>query len=93
MGTDYTAQNRRAWNEIAPVRAERWAAKHPDDQILRGETLAADVRGAAADVAGKSLLHLQCASGEDSLSWAALGADVTAVDIAERFLMGPEPSD
>lgn len=86
MESDYTAQNRRAWNEIVPIRAERWAAKYPDDQILRGETLAADVRTAAGDVGGRSLLHLQCASGEDSLSWAALGAEVTAVDIADRFM-------
>lgn len=86
MDAEYTGQNRRAWNEIALLRARRWAAKHPDEQILRGEMLAADVRAAVGDVTGRSLLHLQCASGEESLSWAALGAEVTAVDIADGFL-------
>jgi SAM-dependent methyltransferase len=31
-------------------------------------------------------LHLQCASGEESLSWAVLGAKVTGVDIADRLI-------
>ncbi len=32
------------------------------------------------DVAGKSLLHLQCHIGQDTVSWARLGAKVTGVD-------------
>jgi SAM-dependent methyltransferase len=35
------------------------------------------------DVAGKSLLHLQCHFGLDTLSWARLGAHVTGVDFSE----------
>jgi len=35
------------------------------------------------DVAGKTLLHLQCHFGMDSLSWAHKGAAVTAVDFSE----------
>ncbi len=35
-------------------------------------------------VRGKTLLHLQCGAGEDTLSWAVLGARVTGVDIAEK---------
>jgi SAM-dependent methyltransferase len=34
------------------------------------------------DVAGKSLLHLQCHFGIDTLSWARLGAVVTGADIS-----------
>jgi SAM-dependent methyltransferase len=34
------------------------------------------------DVAGKSLLHLQCHFGLDTLSWARRGADVTGVDFS-----------
>lgn len=33
-------------------------------------------------VQGKSLLHLQCHFGQDTLSWARLGADVTGVDLS-----------
>lgn len=35
------------------------------------------------DVAGKSLLHLQCHFGKDTLSWARLGAEVTGADFSE----------
>ncbi len=37
-------------------------------------------------VAGKSLLHLQCHFGMDTLSWARLGADVTGVDFSEAAI-------
>src|SRR3954471_2686138 len=36
------------------------------------------------DVRGKSLLHLQCHFGLDTLSWARRGADVTGVDFSPR---------
>jgi SAM-dependent methyltransferase len=35
------------------------------------------------DVRGRSLLHLQCHFGQDSLSWARLGAQVTGADFSE----------
>ncbi len=38
------------------------------------------------DVSGKSLLHLQCHFGMDSLSWARLGARVTGVDFSEEAI-------
>jgi SAM-dependent methyltransferase len=36
------------------------------------------------DVVGKSLLHLQCHFGLDTLSWARLGAHVTGADFSEE---------
>jgi SAM-dependent methyltransferase len=38
--------------------------------------------GEVGDVAGKSLLHLQCHFGLDTLSWARLGASVTGLDFS-----------
>jgi SAM-dependent methyltransferase len=38
------------------------------------------------DVAGKSLLHLQCHFGLDTLSWARRGARVTGVDFSEAAI-------
>lgn len=35
------------------------------------------------DLTGRRLLHLACANGNDSLSWAVLGATVTGVDISD----------
>lgn len=38
------------------------------------------------DVAGKTLLHLQCHFGLDTLSWARLGAVVTGADFSEEAI-------
>jgi SAM-dependent methyltransferase len=38
------------------------------------------------NVAGKTLLHLQCHFGLDSLSWARLGARVTGADFSEQAI-------
>jgi SAM-dependent methyltransferase len=38
------------------------------------------------DVGGKTLLHIQCHFGLDTLSWARLGARVTGVDFSKRAL-------
>ncbi len=78
---EYTQQNRRAWNEIA---AQRQQALFPPAEFFAdgGSTLAPAVLAAVGPVQGQQLLHLQCATGEDSLAWANAGATVTGVDIS-----------
>ena len=39
------------------------------------------------DVSGRSLLHLQCHFGMDTLAWARRGAVVTGVDLSERSIV------
>jgi SAM-dependent methyltransferase len=77
----YTQQNRRAWNEIASVRHKKW----PPAQFFAegGSILDPPVLAAAGDVTGQTLLHLQCATGEDTLSWAVMGAHPSGVDISD----------
>ncbi len=38
------------------------------------------------DVSGKSLIHLQCHIGTDTVSWARLGAEVTGIDLSEKSI-------
>jgi SAM-dependent methyltransferase len=78
---DYTGRNRRAWNEIAEVRERKW----PGAEFFAagGSLLAEHARAVAGDVTGKTLLHLQCATGEDTLSWAVAGAAATGADISD----------
>jgi len=38
------------------------------------------------DVSGRSLLHLQCHFGMDTLAWARRGASVTGVDLSEKSI-------
>jgi hypothetical protein len=39
------------------------------------------------DVSGKSLLHLQCHFGMDTLSWSRLGAKAVGVDLSETAIL------
>ncbi|MDN5200884.1 class I SAM-dependent methyltransferase [Fulvivirgaceae bacterium BMA10] len=39
------------------------------------------------DVKGKSMLHLQCHFGQDTLSWAREGAQVTGVDLSDKAIV------
>lgn len=78
-------QNRLSWNE-----ATRAHNSHKRDQagFLRGggSTLHPEETGLVGEVRGKRLLHLQCNSGQDTLSFAALGATVTGVDISDEAI-------
>jgi SAM-dependent methyltransferase len=74
-----TRSNRISWNEIAPARPQQ-----PPEFFQRGGSTLEDFEpGLLPDVAGKRLLHLACASGNESISWAFLGAIVTGVDISD----------
>ncbi|MCP3994375.1 MAG: class I SAM-dependent methyltransferase [bacterium] len=82
---DAVAQNRRAWNEIARERSRSYG-----DSIVPAEVLGAGrgildprVVEAAGDVTGRRLLHLMCATGEETMSWTAVGADAIGVDLSE----------
>jgi SAM-dependent methyltransferase len=83
---DYIEANRRLWNG--------WTGFHVESEFY-------DVAGFKAgrsslppleiaelgDVAGKTLLHLQCHFGQDTLSWARLGATVTGADLADAAII------
>ena len=84
--THITGQNRRAWNEIAEVRSRVFP---PAEFFAQGNSTldvrTVDVVRAAFDrLDGLTLIHLQCATGEDTLSWAVLGARAYGVDIADQ---------
>jgi SAM-dependent methyltransferase len=81
----YTEQNRRAWNEIAAARAASYSEAAYSARFFADGGCSLDNRVVAAvgDVRGKHLLHLMSATGEETLSWAVLGAQVIGVDISE----------
>jgi SAM-dependent methyltransferase len=77
----YTDQNRRAWNEIAAVRQHMFP---PASFFAAGKSvLDPRVLAAVPPVREQQVLHFQCATGEDTLSWAVAGAHATGVDISE----------
>ena len=82
---NYRAHNQRAWNEIAGVRSRMFP---PAEFFAQGgSTLSPRVVTAAetalGSLGGQQVIHLQCATGEDTLSWAGLGLAAHGVDISE----------
>ncbi len=77
--------NRRNWNERTPIHA---ASNFYDvDGFKDGRITLTDIEiDEVGSVKGKSLLHLQCHFGMDTLSWARLGASVTGVDISDAAI-------
>jgi len=75
------AANRQLWDAWTAVHAQGefydLASFRKGGVRLRHEEIAA-----VGDVKGRTLLHLQCHFGIDTLSWARLGARVTGVDFS-----------
>ena len=81
----YTQANRILWNA--------WTKIHEDSEFYNltgfkaGQSSLKSIEvEELGDVGGKSLLHLQCHFGMDTLSWARLGAQVTGVDISDEAI-------
>ena len=77
----YFAANRARWDEVVEIHAA--SDFYGVDRFLAGEStlLGLDLEE-VGEVAGKSLLHLQCHFGMDTLSWAREGATVTGLDFS-----------
>ncbi len=85
----YREANQRIWDEW--TRHHIRSAFYDLEGFRRGERtrragLDAIETAALGDVAGKSMLHLQCHFGLDTLFWARQGARVTGVDFAEEAI-------
>jgi SAM-dependent methyltransferase len=82
---DLHEENRQSWNEA--TRAHN-SHKRDQAQFLRngGDTLYPEELELLGDLTGKTLVHLQCNSGQDSLSLARRGAIVTGVDISDEAI-------
>lgn len=69
--------NRRAWALLARDHYEFFTHALSVNRSLLGETITREL----GDVTGKSIIHLQCNTGADTISLARLGARVTGVDL------------
>ncbi|BCB75537.1 class I SAM-dependent methyltransferase [Phytohabitans flavus] len=77
--------NRANWDARVPVHLTGEVYDIP--AFVAGEqTLRDHEPGEVGDVRGKSLLHLQCHIGLDTLSWARRGATVTGLDFSRPAL-------
>jgi len=81
----YFKSNRKLWDDLTKIHI---GSKFYDvDAFRKGKSTLPDVEiEEVGSVAGKSLLHLQCHFGQDTLCWARLGAKVTGVDFSQKSI-------
>ncbi len=81
----YFETNKKTWDKKVGIHAT--SDFYNLEAFKKGETSLKHYElDALGDVSGKSLLHLQCHFGQDTLSWSRMGAQCTGVDISEKAI-------
>jgi SAM-dependent methyltransferase len=81
----YLEQNKANWNEITPIHARSTMYDVAGFKAGKCSLLPTELEE-VGDVKGKSLLHLMCHFGMDTLSWGRLGAKATGVDFSDKAI-------
>src|SRR5688572_1276513 len=82
---DYLAVNRNSWNKRTDFHFN--SEFYDVEGFLKGKSSLNDIElQLLGDVKGKSILHLQCHFGQDSISLNRLGASVTGVDLSDKAI-------
>ena len=83
--SDYLHVNKANWNSRVPVHVT--SEFYQMDGFLQGRSSLHDIElKLLGNIRGKSILHLQCHFGQDSISLARMGAKVTGVDFSEEAI-------
>ncbi len=81
----YFETNLKRWNELVDINVK--SKMYDLDSFISGKTSLSPIElEEIGNVKGKSLLHLQCHFGMDTLSWARLDAKVTGVDFSDKAI-------
>lgn len=83
---EYIKENLDLWNEITPIHAKSEFYDVEGFKNGKSDMLYPIEIEEMGDVKGKSLLHLQCHFGMDTLSWARRGARVTGIDFSDKSI-------
>lgn len=85
MKNNYLEVNKASWNTKTDVHVN--SDFYDMEKFLKTrDSLNHIEKALLGDVKGKSILHLQCHFGQDSLSLAQMGAQVTGVDLSNRAI-------
>ncbi len=81
----YFETNKKTWDQKVSVHAD--SDFYDMEDFKKGNTTLKKFElEALGNVSEKSLLHLQCHFGQDTLSWSRMGAKCTGVDISEKAI-------
>lgn len=80
---NYIEINRQSWNNRTDIHLK--SEFYDLDGFLKGKTSLNETElNLLGDVKGKTVLHLQCHFGQDTISLSRLGAEVTGVDLSDK---------
>ena len=83
--SDYISKNKAAWNAKTAYHID--SEFYDMKSFLSGKSSLKEIElNLLGDVKGKSILHLQCHFGQDTLSLARMGANVTGVDLSDKAI-------
>ena len=81
----YFDQNMKIWNDRVETHLKSDFYDHAG--FMAGKSSLTEIEASAlGDVNGKTMLHLQCHFGQDSMSWTRQGAKVTGIDFSENAI-------
>ena len=82
---NYLEINRQSWNNVVDV--HKASDFYDMEKFRSGATSLKSIElNLLGDVKGKTILHLQCHFGQDSLSLARMGAQVTGIDFSDKAI-------
>jgi len=82
---NYIKINKESWNAKTSIHLE--SEFYNQEGFLKGNTSLNEIElNLLGDIKGKSILHLQCHFGQDSISLSRLGAEVTGVDLSDKAI-------
>lgn len=82
---NYIEINRQSWNNRTDIHLK--SEFYDLDGFLNGKTSLNDIElNLLGNIRGKTILHLQCHFGQDTISLSRLGAEVTGVDLSDKAI-------
>ena len=82
---NYIEINRKSWNNRTEIHLK--SEFYDLDGFLKGKTSLNEIElNLLGEIKGKTILHLQCHFGQDTISLSRLGADVTGVDLSDKAI-------
>jgi len=82
----YQQANLNLWNERTDIHAASDAYDLAGFKAGKTQLHAIELEELGPEVGGRTMLHLQCHFGRDSMMWARLGTKVTGVDFSDKSI-------
>ncbi len=83
--SNYIEINRQSWNKKTEIHLK--SEFYDLDNFLKGKSSLNEIElNLLGDINGKTILHLQCHFGQDTISLSRLGADVLGVDLSDKAI-------